>query len=99
MFYTLEATIHPRKQIPISGNLHRLLDFDKRDNKHQYHEVIQMVQETYTELINDHKQIIITWIPSHQGREGNEKADSSTKEATTDRTNEQPTSQSHTKTY
>ena len=47
-----------------------------------------MVQQTYTELTNDHKQIIITWIPSHQGIEGNEKADSLVKEATTDRTNE-----------
>ena len=39
------------------------------------HEVIQIIQETYTELTNDHEQIIITWIPSHQGIEGNEKAD------------------------
>ena len=45
-----------------------------------------MVQETYTDLTNNHKQIIITWIPSHQGIEGNEKADSLVKEATTDRT-------------
>ena len=27
-----------KKQIPISGNLHRFLDFDKRDNKLQYHQ-------------------------------------------------------------
>ena len=33
-----------------------------------------MIQETYTELTNDHKQIIITWIPSYQGIEGNEKS-------------------------
>ena len=51
------------------------------------HEVIQMVQETYTELTNDHKQITITWIPSHQGIEGNEKADSLAKEATTEEAN------------
>ena len=54
---------------------------DKRDNKHQDHQKARMVQET--ELTNDHKQIIITWIPSHQGKEGNEKAE----EATIDRTN------------
>ena len=47
-----------------------------------------MVQKTYTELSNDHKQIIITWIPSHQGIKGNEKADILAKEATTDQTNE-----------
>ena len=49
---------------------------------------MQMVQETYTELTNDHKQTIIAWIPLHQGIEWNEKADSLAKEATTDRTNE-----------
>ena len=32
-----------------------------------------MVQVTYTEFTNDYKQIIITWIPSHQGIEENEK--------------------------
>ena len=42
-------------------------------NTTKKHEVIQMVQETYTELTNDHKQIIITRIPSHQGIGGNEK--------------------------
>ena len=33
-----------------------------------------MIQETYTELTNDYKEIIITWILSHEGIEGNEKA-------------------------
>ena len=49
---------------------------------------MQMVQKTYIELTNDHKQIIITWIPPHQGIERDEKADSLAKEATTDGTNE-----------
>ena len=31
-----------------------------------------MVQETFTELANDHKRTIITWIQSHRGIEGNE---------------------------
>ena len=55
---------------------------DRNTNATKKHEVIQIVHGTYAELTNDHEQIIITWISSHQGIGRNEKA----KEATTDRT-------------
>ena len=34
--YTRSTTIHSRKELPISGNVHKFPDRDKRDKKHQY---------------------------------------------------------------
>nr|XP_034172329.1 uncharacterized protein LOC117600695 [Osmia lignaria] len=46
------------------------------------HEVILNIQYTYTDLINNGKQISLVWVLSHQGIKGNEAADTAAKEAT-----------------
>ncbi|XP_076220866.1 uncharacterized protein LOC143174241 [Nomia melanderi] len=48
------------------------------------HEIIQAIQEICTDLSHSNNHIILTWVPSHQGISGNEKADSMAKKATTD---------------
>ncbi|XP_076629123.1 uncharacterized protein LOC143345647 [Colletes latitarsis] len=51
-------------------------------NPETKHEVILDIQDTYTDLINNGKQITLAWVPSHQGIKGNEAADTAAKEAT-----------------
>lgn len=58
-----------------SNNYKRLID---KKNKH---EIIQTILETYTDLINSNRYIILIRVPSHQGIPGNRKAISYAKQA------------------
>ncbi|XP_076626843.1 uncharacterized protein LOC143344561 [Colletes latitarsis] len=52
------------------------------------HDTILNIQEIYTDLIHNGKQVILIWVPSHQGIIGNEKADTAAKEAASHSPNE-----------
>ena len=46
------------------------------------HETILHIQHIFTYLTHNNKDIIIAWVPSHQGLKSNEEADIAAKEAT-----------------
>ena len=51
-------------------------------NSKTKHEIILNIRHIFTYLTNNNKDVIIAWVPSHQGIKGNEEADIATKEAT-----------------
>ncbi|XP_043529334.1 uncharacterized protein LOC122538903 [Frieseomelitta varia] len=51
-------------------------------NSKTKHETILNIQHIFTFLTNNDKDIIIAWVPSHQGIKGNEEADIAAKEVT-----------------
>lgn len=58
----------------MSTSRNTILATSNTNKKKSKYKIVQKIQETYTELTNSNRYIVLTWDSSHQGISGNAKA-------------------------